>query len=78
MIKVDSRALTTPFAHIDVGDTFIGADGKYYIKIQTVAKTKNYECTGTYNAVSLTDGSLALVVENQPVSIVNIEGVVVP
>lgn len=78
MIKLDTRALTTPFAHIDAGDTFAGGDDNYYIKIQTVAKTKNYECAGTYNAVCLTDGSLALVAENQLVALVNIEAVVVP
>ena len=76
MIKLDNRAISTPFVSLDIGDTFLGGDNKYYIKIQSVAKTKNFDVVGAYNAVCLTDGSLAYVDGSQPITIVEIEGVI--
>lgn len=66
-----------PFGSLDVGATFMGGDSKYYIKIPTVAKTKNFDVVGTYNAVSITSGDLAFVVGNQCVAIVKIKAEVI-
>lgn len=66
-----------PFIGLEVGATFMGGDCKYYIKIPTVAKTKNYEATGTYNAICITSGDLAFVSANQDVALVKIKAEVV-
>lgn len=78
MIKIDNRSITVPFSALDVGDTFIGGDGKYYIKITAVTKVRNSECYGSYTSVCITDGELVVVAEEQQVIIVNITGIVVP
>ena len=66
-----------PFAGLDYGATFMGGDSKYYIKIPTVAKTKNFDIMGTYNAVCITSGDLAFVVGDQCVALVEIKAEVI-
>lgn len=66
-----------PFVSLDTGATFMGGDGNYYIKISTVAKTKNFEVVGTYNAVCITSGELAFVAADQCVALVKIKGEVI-
>lgn len=66
-----------PFIGLDVGATFMGGDGKYYIKIPAVAKTKKFDVVGTYNAVCITSGDLAFVVGDQCVALVKIKAEVI-